>query len=1078
MAIPKACNRTVTRQIINRCRAFLGLVGGVLLALHQPGFAQTSEIQPLLPGVPLERALVGGQIHPYQCALSRAQFAQVEVEPLGIQLVIEVFDADGKTQSKIDGTGERETLRWVAENGGVYRLVISAAEKAATGRYKITLGELRLATPSDRESVAADQLMDEGAQLAAQNTKETLQAALKKYAEALARYRVAEDRQNESRTLSQLSSGYLSLGESQRALDYMQQSLAVARAIGEREGEAYTLLSIGVVYGNLGEAQKGLEAYLQALPLMQARGDKRGEGAVRTSLGSLYQRLGQFEQARESLTAALPLLRAAGDKRAEGITFNNLGALHRNLGDTPKALEHYLQALPLLRASGERNVEATTLDNLGVLYRTQNDLPQALDYFKQALSLRRTLGNKRGEAVTLDNLGALYQRMGEPRQALEYHRQALPLLQAAGDTLKTAVTLNNIGDAQRTLGEFSQALASHQQAWQLLQNTGDRMVQATTLRKRAEAERELGQFTEARADIEQAIAQLEFIRANVNSEEERAAFFATVTDFYEFNTDLLMQMHQLAPSARHDRLALEVSEQARARSLLEMLHEARADLRQGVPAALLESEQRLNQQMTTSLDQLSKLLRGQYTAAQKATAEQALAALVNEQRRLQAEIRKTSPRYAALTQPQPLSSADIQTQLLTDDTLLLEYALGEKRSYLWLVSTTAVTSYELPSRAVIETAARQVYALLTARQPQHGLTEAQQRARVAEADAALATQAAALSRMLLGPVAAQLGQRRLAIVAGGALAYLPFAALPDPAAAEAGQPLLAAHEIIHLPSASVLAVLRNEMAGRQKAERTVAILADPVFEEGDPRVLIARKNSSTRKGKAKLAAKPQPAPAALNAELTLAVRAFSASARQGAPRSGLTRLPFSREEADAIAALAPAGQVLKATGFQANRALALKYALGSYRFVHFATHGLLNAEHPELSGLVFSLVDEAGRPQDGFLRLHEIFNLRLPAEVVVLSACQTALGKEVRGEGLIGLTRGFMYAGAPRVVASLWQVDDLATAELMKRFYAGMLKDGLRPAAALRAAQLELWKQKPRAAPFFWAAFVLQGEWR
>jgi CHAT domain-containing protein len=156
----------------------------------------------------------------------------------------------------------------------------------------------------------------------------------------------------------------------------------------------------------------------------------------------------------------------------------------------------------------------------------------------------------------------------------------------------------------------------------------------------------------------------------------------------------------------------------------------------------------------------------------------------------------------------------------------------------------------------------------------------------------------------------------------------------------------------------------------------------------------------------------------------------------------------------------------------------LKRDLSRFRYIHFATHGLLNSAQPELSGLVFSLVDETGQPQDGFLRLHEVFNLKLNAEVVVLSACQTALGKEVRGEGLIGLTRGFMYAGAPRVLASLWPVDDLATAELMKRFYRGLLKDNARPAAALRAAQLEIAKQKRWAAPFYWAGFVMQGEWR
>ena len=190
------------------------------------------------------------------------------------------------------------------------------------------------------------------------------------------------------------------------------------------------------------------------------------------------------------------------------------------------------------------------------------------------------------------------------------------------------------------------------------------------------------------------------------------------------------------------------------------------------------------------------------------------------------------------------------------------------------------------------------------------------------------------------------------------------------------------------------------------------------------------------------------------------------------------RLPFSRREAEAITALTPKGRRLKALDFAASRATATSEQLSQYRIVHFATHGLLNNVHPELSGVVLSLVDEAGQPLDGFLRLHEVYNLKLPAELVVLSGCQTALGKEIKGEGLVGLTRGFMYAGAARALVSLWSVSDEATAELMKRFYRGVLKDGLRPAAALRAAQVAMGKDQWWEAPYYWAGFVLQGEWR
>ena len=195
-------------------------------------------------------------------------------------------------------------------------------------------------------------------------------------------------------------------------------------------------------------------------------------------------------------------------------------------------------------------------------------------------------------------------------------------------------------------------------------------------------------------------------------------------------------------------------------------------------------------------------------------------------------------------------------------------------------------------------------------------------------------------------------------------------------------------------------------------------------------------------------------------------------------RGELRRLLLTRDEAEAILSVTPRNDGFGALDFRANRATVTGDELSRYRIVHFATHGLLNSEHPQLSGVVLSLVDERGQPQDGFLRLHEIFNLRLPAELVVLSACQTGLGKEVKGEGLVGLTRGFMYAGAARVVASLWRVDDAATAELMKRFYRRMLKDGMRPAAALRAAQVEMWRRPQWRSPFYWGGFVLQGEWK
>jgi CHAT domain-containing protein len=337
---------------------------------------------------------------------------------------------------------------------------------------------------------------------------------------------------------------------------------------------------------------------------------------------------------------------------------------------------------------------------------------------------------------------------------------------------------------------------------------------------------------------------------------------------------------------------------------------------------------------------------------------------------------------------------------------------------------------------------------------------------------------------LLERVAGQLDKKRLLIVSDGALEYIPFAALPSPQgrakATERGsgsrhssqdsqdpRPLIVDHEIVSLPSASVLAVLRRELTDRQPAPKALAVLADPVFSNDDPRMALNRATGGTT---------PVPSPADV-ANRSAVGPEVTRSARE-AGLNDFVRLRFSRQEAEAITSLLQEKDRLKALDFTASRATARSQELGQYRIIHFATHGLLNSRHPELSGLVFSLINEEGKPQDGFLRSYDIYNLKLNADLVVLSACQTALGKEVRGEGLIGLTRGFMYAGVPRVVASLWRVDDRATAELMKRFYQGMLRAGQRPAAALRAAQVSMLKEKRWSAPHYWAAFTIQGEWR
>jgi CHAT domain-containing protein/Flp pilus assembly protein TadD len=713
---------------------------------------------------------------------------------------------------------------------------------------------------------------------------------------------------------------------------------------------------------------------------------------------------GEYDNALRSSEEAVQLYQAAGDQRNEANMLSRIGSIYSNLGEPEKAREYYERITRLYQILDDKIGEAEALESIGYSYHLQEEPQKTLEYYLKALPIWQALKDTEQEATSRSFISNEFARANERQKAIASAGQALNLIQTSKVSKRTAATvLNNVGQTYYRLGEFEKALTFYDEPLRFWQSQGYKRNEAITRKHLAAALRDLGRLEEAKVNIEKSIALMEYIRDHAGNVGQQSSFVANFFEFYEFYIDLLMRLHATNPQAGNDLAALAFTEKIKLRSLVELLLNARVDLRGGV------------------------------------------------------DVR----RYAALTAPQPLSIREIQ-QLLDDNTILLEFELGQERSYLWTVSRDGVVSYQLPSKAQIETTARRVYELLTARQPASNLTLGQQRAREKAADLQYQTQASMLSNMLLAPVAQQLGTKRLVIVADGALQYLPFAVLPAPAMSET-RPLIMDHEIVSLPSASVLAALRRELSDRKPAPKTVAVLADPVFEMDDARVKL--RLTSARTGVASSAS---------TATLKRALR----SVRSDEGSVKLQRLLFSRDEAEAILSLTPNQSNLEALDFRANRKLAMSDELSQYRIVHFSTHGLLDSRHPESSGLVLSLVDEAGRPQDGFLRLQEIYTLRLNADLVVLSACQTGLGKEVRGEGLIGLVRGFMYAGAPRVMASMWEVDDAATAQLMKRFYRGVLQEKLTPAAALRAAQIEMLKKSHWQSPYYWGAFVLQGEWR
>ncbi|HYO91271.1 MAG TPA: CHAT domain-containing protein, partial [Pyrinomonadaceae bacterium] len=596
------------------------------------------------------------------------------------------------------------------------------------------------------------------------------------------------------------------------------------------------------------------------------------------------------------------------------------------------------------------------------------------------------------------------------------------------------------------------------------------------------------------ASYREALATIETIRAgSVRSDDARSTFLGTTKDVYDEASSNLAELALLsAPSAgallegqalAYAAEGFKIAEQGRARSLLDLLGESGSDITQGVPPELLKRKQDNLDRQQEIAQSLTGVAVGDDDSkdapkpdADKLEAE--LETLSLEFDQIENQIRSASPKYAALTAPQPLSLQQVQQQVLDDKTALLEYSLGDERSYLWAVTPTSVSLYRLPAKQAVDQQAQDLRAaLLEGRKGQRLVVdpgEAQRGIGLGGGPAGpgnpvtFANASNALYKTAVEPAASIIGDKRLLIVPDGALNYVPFEALVTTAGGSdyGTMPyLIKTNEVIYAPSASVVGVIRQQ--GAKASGKDMLIVADPVFNSNDPR------------------AKGAAATATVSAETRGLGLASALTDVAGAPATTpatglqLARLNGTRLEAEQISKLARASGARADVwlDLDANEAKVGMTDIKNYRIVHIATHGLLNAERPQFTGLVLSLV--GNKQGDGFLRTDEIFNLGLNSRLVMLSACETGLGKQKKGEGVIGLTRAFMYAGTPTVGVSLWSVADNSTALLMTDFYKRLLAtpDGS-PTAAMRAAQQNMITGKKYAAPYYWAPFVLVGEWR
>lgn len=630
----------------------------------------------------------------------------------------------------------------------------------------------------------------------------------------------------------------------------------------------------------------------------------------------------------------------------------------------------------------------------------------------------------------------------------------LRLASEVDDKYLEANSLDILGQIHQRTNDREQALIFYDRAMLKWREIGNRPGQASTLGGIATLYYESGELQEAIKYISESISLIESLRSSVDSADLKTTYFSTVQDYYQLAIDIFMELDRQEE-------AFNMSERSRTRSLIELLAESNLDLSQGADDAvfknILEREKGLNHQLEAQYNRLS-----QVTNEYQSEVWSDIRALQAELDSIKRELRINHPAYADLQYPEPLTLEQIQQHVLDDETVLLQYSLGERQSYLWIVSKQGeLQSYILPPRAKIEQAV-QVFRKLILETRGNLPHEINQSGKLLAA------------KILPIEAMTHLQGKRLVIAADGALQTLPFAALPNPASSAPNSeyvPLIKTHEIVNIPSATAIATQRQELdrqqqAGNRNPSRVLAAIANPVFA-------APTSSNPTENQLSTLEA------------ITLEIdqRAAERSLQNFSQPLQLKPLPNTEEVANAILALIPdPNQTTERFGYAANQDWLMQVPLDQYRYLFFGTHGFADNINPELSFIALSLFNQQDQPIDGYLRLNEIFNLKLSADVVVLNACQTGLGQDMRGEGIIGLTRGFMYAGAKSMVASLWDVSATdQTTQLMTDFFAQLLPQEGRqpstPASALRSAQLKLREAHPND-PNSWAAFTLQGDWR
>lgn len=999
--------------------------------------------QKLIPGEPVSVTLEpGGEAH-FAVALAEDEAAVVVAGQQELDVAVEIFDPGGQRLIAFDSPVARqapERVCWVAQRSGRYSVRLSPFG-AVTGKVGLELLWKRQARDEDVAcAVAERELMT----TLERSEREPLTAGLLNgYRRAAEHGRAAGDPYLAGLALRELGVGLRKLGRSVEAAATLEQALSFAEAARSEYLAAGVLNRWGLALHDLGELSAAVAFFEEALDRSRAVGDRYNEGDALNNLGLAELGAGEPHRAVTRFLELLPVWRDLGESYRQTVALENLATAHGLLDHHDEALARLDEGLELALRYGHRDRQASLLVAEGWIHHLRGESVSGVPRLRRALELYRDLGYRGSETAVLDRLGTLLRATGSIESAREAYEASLAMSEADGSSWDAASTLANLGCLAQEAGEAARALDLLTRARKRFEGLDELKGRAHVDYCRALALRDQEAVPEAITAVEEALEVVDALRATARRSGNLYAPIWLWQDYAELQVELLLEGAERSGDVSLARRAFEASDVARARNLYELVLESEVGVRANANPELLRRERDAG----AKLDQLQKQLRNltgedAENSGPRRRLEGELRRAIFEVESARAAIRIADPRYAELVDPRPVRVDQLQAEL-EGGTILLTYRLGETASHLFAVSRDHFTVHELPPGAEVELYAGRLYDNLRREAPRQ---------------IQLDLLASSLGEQVLPAEAIPQDVRRLLIVADGALHYVPFAVLRSPrATAEERRMLVEDFELAYLPSASVLAALRRRDGVRRSAAGEVAVFADPVFAEDDPRL------ESLRRAGSRLS------------EETASTRG---PAVERLPQGNLPRLPWTAVEAGAILSRAPAGKALSALGFDASKGTLATAPLGNYRFLHFATHALIDERFPELSGVVLSRRDAGGRVVDGDLPLHEIYTLELNAELAVLSGCQTALGPEVRGDGLLSMTRGFLYTGASAVAVSLWPVHDEATSVLMDELYAGLLGRGESPAAALRAAQLAMARSGRWSQPYYWAAFVIEGDSR